>query len=329
MRWLLASLTYEDEEGRFQNKLQDWWITLDERRASSLSWSGSFIQAVARLTGNCLDRLFGKRLISPRSVAVSILLSIASFFLAGSIILALSVAPIPKSPNAPSATSAFVLFLRFLAFAIIPAVSESPHLPWKTWLPRLLRLYWWALLACWTLQAAPFLIYLLAFSPHGKVTGAQLLSILALCLGISLLSDVSYIAFTRWVLRRISKIDRIGQILLAMVLQILFLSALMVLPVYVGSKLITFSSVLGLSMFLAIVLNLIDAFAAASAFIVAALMLIHRLMWPVLQRPIYAIQRMSNVNRKGWIWSVGIALLTFAFMGFPEWMKALFARLGR
>ena len=24
----LASLSYEDEEGRFQNKLEDWWIIL-------------------------------------------------------------------------------------------------------------------------------------------------------------------------------------------------------------------------------------------------------------------------------------------------------------
>jgi hypothetical protein len=38
----LASLTYEDEEGRFQNKLEDWWITLDERRTASLSWAALF-----------------------------------------------------------------------------------------------------------------------------------------------------------------------------------------------------------------------------------------------------------------------------------------------
>jgi hypothetical protein len=193
----LASLTYEDEEGRFQNKLEDWWITLDDRRTVSLPWAASFIQAIARLTGNCLDRLFGKRLISPQAVAVSIILSTASFFLTVSILLAFPVVHIPSDKNALTAISAFVLFLQFSVFAMIPALSESPQIPWKPWLPKLLRLYWWTLIAWRTIQISPFLLYLFVASPNGQMTGAQLLSMLLLSFGVSLLSDISYITAVR------------------------------------------------------------------------------------------------------------------------------------
>lgn len=221
------------------------------------------------------------------------------------------------------------MFLHLFAFAMIPAISESPNLPWKSWLPKLIRVYWWALVAWRALEAAPFLMFLLTFSPRGKVSGAQLFGILALCLGFSLLFDISYIAFTRWILRRISRLDRIGEILLVAALQILFLSGLLILPLFVGSKLIPLSGTFGLAMVLSIVLNLIDAFATIAALIVAALLLLHRIIWPALQRPIYAIQRMSHINRRGWLWSAGIALLTFAVTGFPDWVKTLFERLGR
>src|ERR1700679_2535374 len=78
----LAALPYESEEARFQNQLQDWWVLLDEKRKGALSWAALFTQKVARITSRCLDILFGERLFSIRTVAVSIVLSLASAYLA-------------------------------------------------------------------------------------------------------------------------------------------------------------------------------------------------------------------------------------------------------
>jgi hypothetical protein len=103
---------------------------------------------------------------------------------------------------------------------------------------------------------------------------------------------------------------------------------LLVFPIYVGIKLIVFSGTIGLAMILSIVLNSIDVFATIATLIVASLMLMHRLTWPLLQRPIYAIQRMSLIRRKGWLWSVGVVLLTFAAVDFPGWVKTLIEGCG-
>jgi hypothetical protein len=37
-------------------------------------------------------------------------------------------------------------------------------------------------------------------------------------------------------------------------------------------------------------------------------MLLHRLFWPVIERPLYAVQRYA-VEKKEWLWVVGAALL--------------------
>ena len=325
----LASLTYEDEEGRFQNKLEDWWITLDERRAASLSWAASFIQAVARLTGSCLDRLFSKRLFSLRAVAVSIILSVASFYLTISIIIATHIVSLAKVHNPPSAISALVSFLQFSAFAMIPALSESPLLPWKSWLPKLLRFYWWALFAWVALQNSAFLLHLFVSASNGPKVGARVTSFLLLVFGISLLFDISYIAFTRWILRRVSNTDRLTRIMLAIIFQVTSLAIILVCPFYLGVKLVPYSQVLAIAMIVSYAFNSIDVIAALAALMIAMLMLMHRLIWPLIQRPIYAIQRMTLINRKGWLWSAGVALLTFAVMGVPEWMRTLLERLGR
>src|SRR5258707_1142858 len=67
---------YEDEEGRFQNKVEEWWIALSDKQKASRSRIAAFMQEVARLTGSGFDRLFGQRLFSLRVVPVSIYLSI-------------------------------------------------------------------------------------------------------------------------------------------------------------------------------------------------------------------------------------------------------------
>jgi hypothetical protein len=75
-------------------------------------------------------------------------------------------------------------------------------------------------------------------------------------------------------------------------------------------------------------LNSIDIFVTFAALIVAVLMLMFRMAWPLIQRPIYALQRMSHISRKGWLWSAGVVMLTFSVTGFPGWMKTLFEKLG-
>src|ERR1700694_5196508 len=76
-----ALFLYEDEEGKFQNKVEEWWIKLSDKQRASRSRVAAFMQEVAQLTGRGFDRLLGRRLFSFRVIPISIYLSFASFFL--------------------------------------------------------------------------------------------------------------------------------------------------------------------------------------------------------------------------------------------------------
>src|SRR5579862_1911043 len=115
-----ALFLYENEEDKFQNKIEEWWIRLSEKQIASRSKVAAFMQEVARLTGRGFDQLFGRRLFGIRVIPVSIYLSLASVFL----VVLLTV---PSSKYTPGATRqgaiGFVLFFLFLA--LVPAIYES------------------------------------------------------------------------------------------------------------------------------------------------------------------------------------------------------------
>jgi len=317
----LASLTYEDEENRLQSKVEDWWIQIDDKRTASLSWATLFIQGVARLTDRLFDRIFGKRLFSLRVVGVSILFSIASAFLSVSIFSFLGHNKIPSSSN----LGMFAWFLRFSVFALLPAISESPSLPWKPWLPRLLRLFWYVLLIFLMLSVTSFLTFLA--KSKSAITAQSAMNFLGLLFAIGFAFDVVYIAFTRWVLRRVSMTNRAAGILFWIFVQCFFLATLIVLPPYAGVKLFQHANVVGGAFLFSFFLNSVDVVAASAALILTVLLLVHRLIWPVLQRPLYAIQRFDVIRRKRWLWGLGVGLIAVAVPGLPTWLKGLLDKL--
>jgi hypothetical protein len=269
----LASLTYEDEEGHFQSKLENWWIKLDEAKKASLSWRASFIQVVAEQTSRCIDRVFGKRLFSPRAVAVSIVLSVASCVLTASIVSALPITIFAKNHNPANAITYFALFLRILAFALVPGLSEIVPLPWGPWHPRILRAVWWVSFTFAAIVVAGFLFHVYASTPNGHKYGALFTGVLLLGLAFGLLCDLSYIAFMRWILRRISNADRIFGIVLAMTLLVLAAAAIVTLPFYFGIRVAPYSESLGIALILSYTLNSLDFAAILAVLALTTLML--------------------------------------------------------
>src|SRR5580704_5214347 len=77
---LLAAscLLYEDEEGQIQNRLEVLWITLSDAQSRALSKQVKFTQAVAVLTDRVFDAVFGNKLVSRRSIAISACFSLGS-----------------------------------------------------------------------------------------------------------------------------------------------------------------------------------------------------------------------------------------------------------
>ncbi len=61
--------------------------------------------------------------------------------------------------------------------------------------------------------------------------------------------------------------------------------------------------------FLAVLFNIFDLIVCSVLFVVAILLLAHLVMWPLLERVVYALQRYHIVQEKGRLTILGLALL--------------------
>ena len=284
---------YEDEEGRFQNKVEEWWIRLSDKQKVSRSVVVAFMQEVARLTGRGFDRLFGEGLFSLRIIPISTFLSLASVFLVIFVML-----PHIKHDPAVTRYKTFDMFIFFLALALIPAVVKSK------WMLAL----WWAIIPASLISISGFIIFV--FRTRGARSTLYGMGIVTLIFVSSFAVDLGYIAITRVILRRISKIDRIPEILLMLFLNLLVLLFPLYGPIYAGIALSKLDTLAGGAVMVSLMFNSIDLLAGFAAFFLALVLLLHRLFWPAVQRPLYAIYRFAPMKRKKWLIATGLALLT-------------------
>lgn len=152
-RWVLGSILiyaaiflYEDQEGRIQNTLEEWWIKIEDNRSKAVSKSAIFFRAVARVTNGVFDYLFGQDLFSSESIGSSFCLSASSLFISFSLSDILD-RGMPKTVKHP------VLFGGFgIAFFLLSLVRHlfNEH----TW--ERVRDFW--LLAISTVVVGPLII---------------------------------------------------------------------------------------------------------------------------------------------------------------------------
>jgi hypothetical protein len=156
---------------------------------------------------------------------------------------------------------------------------------------------------------------------------ARGVSYLILALGFSLFCDLSYIAVTRWMLRRVSKIDRVYEIVFEIVVNLLVLALLLLAPIFLGVYVFKYLPTPGIIMFLSFLLNSIDIVAGFAALILALMLLLHRLLWPMIQRPLYAIQRFTPLKNKRLLWTMGISLILLPTHITIEFLKSFLGKL--
>jgi hypothetical protein len=301
---------YEDEEGKFQNKVEEWWIKLSDKQNTSRSRVAAFMQEVARLAGRGFDRLFGRSLFSLRVIPVSIYLSFASLFL-----LILLTVPRIKYSAGTSRQAAFGMLSSFLALGLVPAFFKNK------WVLGL----WWTVIPGVLLSISGFLFFVL--KTRGARTTFLGISLVVLIFISSLFCDLIYIALTRFILRRISGIDHIPEILLMIFLNLLALVISVLGPIYAGLWLAKYAPLAGAMVFFSFAFNSIDLLAGFAALLLATLLLLHRLFWPAVQRPLYAIYRFAPIKEKKWLVRIGIALLILPYHLTFEVLKAILEKL--
>jgi len=57
------------------------------------------------------------------------------------------------------------------------------------------------------------------------------------------------------------------------------------------------------------------------------LLLVHRLFWPAIQRPLYAVYRFNPIKEKKWLFTIGVALLLFPHHVTMEVLKAILEKI--
>jgi hypothetical protein len=301
---------YEDEENNFQNRIEQWWKRLDVIQKASRSKVASFMQEVARLTEAGFDRVFGRRLFSLQVIPVSIYLSIASLFL-----LVLLIWPWMKYSGPITRYTVFRVFAYFLGLALVPAFVRN----------RWLLAVWWAIIPVFLLSVARIGAFIVR--THGPQFALRGLGYVSLFFGWSLLCDLGYIALTRFALSRAKAIDHVGSIVTVVIANLLASAIPLLSPIYAGVGLFKFAPNAGAAVMVSVVFNSIDVFAGLAAVMVAALLLLHRLFWPAIQRPLYAVYRYSPLKQKKWLVGVGIALVFLPKHLTVEAIKALVEKL--
>lgn len=288
-----ALFLYEDGEGKIQNVLEESWIRLMYTRDSALSKEAAFIRGIARMAGRGFDSLLGDRLWSFQMVGVSICFSLASFFLV--VLVGVSFFP-HRFPNHPSNIHTLLLAGVFIFLGALPTLIGG----------RLAVLVWTVCFVSFAFM--PLVVILrIAYRLWGLASLARLLGILFLMVSLNFGFDVLYIVITRRILRMASEMRSVWRMLGIIFLDCLLAAALVFGPIEGGAPILRLFPMFGFGIMLVVLGNFVDILACSVVFILMAFMLAHRLLWPLLERPVYACQRYGIIRRKKMLWAIGLA----------------------
>jgi hypothetical protein len=331
---------YENEEGEVKNRLEAIWVTLSDAGSIAVRKHAAFMAGIAALTGRLFDRLFGSKLFSIWSVGASACLSLASVAVVCSPGLSTTLRELP----APFYWSLATLLL-LMGFA--PALLKRPGGIQNA---KVLRIVW--------LVGAAFLVFVtfivmdvvnwfnLPARPVQMGEGMYLIEAenveyyyYAALVVIAIASDTIFIATTRWLLRVSSRLDSLTRILALMLGNVLLACVLVIVPlswawgvgvvptvIRSGNIVRTLNYLAGTATshesFLATLAasNLLDGLVASAFFILFFTLLLHRLIWPIIQRPVYALATRDVVRRRRVIRKIGVALVGVGAFG-PDAVK--------
>jgi hypothetical protein len=148
---------------------------------------------------------------------------------------------------------------------------------------------------------------------------------------LSFASDFVFIVATRKVLRQIQDVQSFWTIVLIIVVNFACAICFSLLPYEWGfDKMVQglgFVRMLGVAAYFDSMLNSIDAVVASLIAILTALLLIHRLLWPILTRTLFRMQDIGTKGRRGVLVTFGLAILSWSGVTFTDLMRELLKAL--
>jgi hypothetical protein len=308
---MTAIVLYPNEEGRMQSKFEDFWVRVDDYQKLVLSRHTVFMAQVANLEAAFLDRVFGDKLVSIRSIAVSCCCSVASFALA---ILLLEAA---DASNRQLSISWLVGTLTVVALFILYVL-----LPYQCGIRDAILFSSLPIILGWIVLSNPVWLF------EENVVTFLTFVVAGFC------CDVIFIAATRRLLRLAGEMTRSIRIVGLLILN-LALAVALVFPILLPFVLrsgydVVFTSrwfdmismAVGLS-------NLFESLLALLFVVLAALLLVHRALWPLLNRTLFRMQDVGTTGRRAILMTVGLSLMGLSGWKVPGLFNELVRTLGK
>lgn len=325
----IALFLYESKQGVIQNRLENLWIRLDDLQRSFISRHTTFMHIMASSTSAALDQVFGKKLFSARFIGTSTCFSLASIYFFTTFTAFRSLGPRVAAANA--VLSAGYLFLA-------SARRDVENSKW-------IRV--WTVILITSIPLTIVVMSIFFWTPESTQSAMSLLLTLELMLPgtliglvIAVVSDVLFVALTRWILRLSSNSKSFLMMTITLFLNCFLALSLFLVPLYYQSRFVRYMVhgttiefnhlyffFLNLSLVyaypMAVYSNLYTAIVSTMFIFLALSMLLHRILWPVMERPVYVMQDLGIVRRKKTLVAIGLGLMAFAFGYMPEFLKIL------
>jgi hypothetical protein len=302
----------EDEEGKIQNVVEGWWIRLSDYQKAALSKQMAFMRTVAGIANSWFDRLFTKKLLSPTAICVSICYTFASLGLGYFGYLYLY---------------AWFQYSQVVTIALVLGIGTTAAFVFLGTLRSFLKTKRsqraWLFSVC-LIVTLFFGLGHRGFGTYHRPTAASFIDeslvLIALFTG-SVICDFSFITLNRLALRWIKQSNSFGPSV-GIVIGNCVLAALYIwIPARLGGigtgphhgwNPWTGGWWTRAAAYIALA-NILTALVALVFVVVAFIMIIHRLAWPVLDRVVYALARYGLFRHRKALALAGFALLSTAF----------------
>jgi hypothetical protein len=332
-----AFFLYKDEEGKLENAMQKWWERCYALKVGTVTREAAFMKGVVEIASSGINKFFGQSLFTVRAVLVSCCFSVTS--------TSFSIALVTLFSSRCDASQKQV---------VLPCLMCGSIFLFLVFLRSRLQDKWsgiWSIVACALIGA--FLLLSIPISNTLRLMTNFWVLLPSLCMAI--ISDITFITFTRWILIKADNSQSFRKITLLIVCNI-FLSCVLILIPFVLSikyntaynvemcmqgypdkyewgydleqpylqpylslstnimdlapyRLVRFNHELWFVFGFIAFSNCFDVLCSAAFIIIGAGLLVHRLIWPFIERPIYAIYRHKIFSeQKNWffllVWGV-------------------------
>jgi hypothetical protein len=297
---------------RYESYLVIWWTWVEQRRETGVRQQTAFLQVVTTVMTRAFDRLFGATLLSRRAIVGSVTLSLASMYLASGIgIFILAWIGDRK---------AYDLFLAGVSL-LLGAVP--------LWL--VLRGAVRAMVIFDTALLSLLVVLVGAFFVIGRVGWdmVRVLPAFVIGLAVALILDVLFVAATRRLLRMSQSMTSALRIAALIVVNVLAAVVLVGGPAAVAMALPLQERTLSLGALAASFIALskaIDGLIALSVVVLGVVMLAHRVMWPLIGRPLEVISSERVLSKRWPLFFTGVSLLGVSWAPFGALLRLLQGR---